>query len=87
MAIAKATAPAPAAERAAGLADPEDAFLRYAARLSQPTRYEPDSPTLGVSEYEYGMYKAIHESDSSATELLHAGSALSYRHVPGACDY
>jgi hypothetical protein len=34
MAIAKATAPAPAAERAAGLADPEDAFLRYAARCS-----------------------------------------------------
>jgi hypothetical protein len=35
MAIASATAPAPAAERTAGLADPEDAFVRYAARLSQ----------------------------------------------------
>jgi hypothetical protein len=33
------------------------------------------------------MYKAIHESDSSATELLHARSALPYRHVPEACDY
>jgi hypothetical protein len=48
--------------RAAGLADPEDGFLRYVARLSRPTRYDPDGPTLGVSEYEYAMYKAIYES-------------------------
>jgi choline dehydrogenase-like flavoprotein len=50
--------------RAAGIADPEDGFLRYVARLSRPTRYDPDSPTLGVSEHEYAMYKAIYESAS-----------------------
>jgi 3-oxosteroid 1-dehydrogenase len=58
--------------RAAGIADPEDGFLRYVARLSQPTRYDPDSPTLGVSEHEYAMYKATYESASPAAELLNA---------------
>ena len=72
--------------RAAGLADPEDGFLRYVARLSRPTRYDPDGPTLGVSEYVYAMYKAIYES-AAAAQLLNARGALPYRHVPEACDY
>jgi len=73
--------------RAAGLADPEDGFLRYVARLSRPTRYDPDGPTLGVSEHEHAMYKAIYESAFPAAELLNARGALPYRHVPEACDY
>jgi 3-oxosteroid 1-dehydrogenase len=64
--------------RAAGIADPEDGFLRYVARLSRPTRYDPDSPTLGVSEHEYAMYKAIYESASPAAELFNARGALPY---------
>jgi 3-oxosteroid 1-dehydrogenase len=73
--------------RAAGLADPEDGFLRYVARLSRPTRYDPDGPMLGVSEHEYAMYKAIYVSASPAAELLNARGALPYRHVPEAPDY
>jgi len=73
--------------RAAGIADLEDGFLRYVARLSRPTRYDPDSPTLGVSEHEYAMYKAIYESASPAAELLNTRGALPYRHMPDACDY
>src|SRR3954467_10315777 len=33
--------------REAGIADPEDGFLRYTARLSRPQQYDPESPTLG----------------------------------------
>src|SRR3954463_1611246 len=39
--------------REAGIDDPEDGFLRYAARLSRPQRYDPESPTLGLPEWEY----------------------------------
>ena len=51
-------------------ADPEDAFLRYCARLSAPERYDPDSPTLGMDDWEYAGMKAIYASASPAAELL-----------------
>jgi 3-oxosteroid 1-dehydrogenase len=73
--------------RAAGIEDREEDFLRYVARLSRPTSYDPDSPTLGVSEHEYAMYRAIYESASPAAELLNERGALPYRHVAEAYDY
>ncbi|WP_028937459.1 FAD-dependent oxidoreductase [Pseudonocardia spinosispora] len=76
-----------AAMRAAGLTDEKDDFLRYVARLSRPTRYDPDSPTLGLSEWEHSMASAIYDSASDATELLAARDALPYRHCPAVPDY
>ena len=38
-----------AAMRAAGIEDREEDFLRYMARLSRPERYDPDSPTFGMT--------------------------------------
>jgi 3-oxosteroid 1-dehydrogenase len=76
-----------AAMQAAGTPDEEDDFLRYVARLSRPHQYDPESPTLGLSEWEHQMCRAIYASASPATELLRERGALPYRHCAGVPDY
>ena len=73
--------------RAAGLVDDEPDFLRYVARLARPTAYDPSSPTLGLSQWEYDMCRAIYASASPAAELLQEKGALEYRHCPDVVDY
>jgi len=73
--------------RALGLEDREEDFLRYVARLSRPHQYDPGSPTLGLSQWEYGLCRAIHESASPAAELLRERGALPYRHCAEVPDY
>jgi 3-oxosteroid 1-dehydrogenase len=73
--------------RALGQSDREEDFLRYVARLSRPHQYDPDSPTLGLSEWEHGQCRAIYESASPATELLAERDALPYRHCAEVPDY
>jgi hypothetical protein len=73
--------------RASGLEDREEDFLRYVARLSRPNLYDPGSPTLGLSEWEYGLCRAIYESASPAAELLAERGALPYRHCAAVPDY
>src|SRR3954454_9156145 len=73
--------------RALGLVDDEPDFLRYVARLARPTSYDPASPTLGLSQWEYDMCRAIYESASPAAELLAEKGALEYRHCPDVVDY
>jgi 3-oxosteroid 1-dehydrogenase len=73
--------------RELGLRDEEDAFLRYCARLSVPHAYDPDSPTLGMAQWEYDACRAIYESASPAAELLAARDALPYRHCEAVPDY
>jgi len=75
------------AMRELGIEDSERDFLRYVARLSQPTAYDPDSPTLGLSEWDYALCRAIYESASPAAELLAARGALEYRHCAAVPDY
>jgi 3-oxosteroid 1-dehydrogenase len=75
------------AMRAAGLTDEKDHYLRYVARLSRPTRYDPAGPTLGLTEWEYAMASAIYDSASPAVELLAERGALPYRHCPAVPDY
>ena len=75
------------AMRAAGLTDEKDDYLRYVARLSRPTRYDPAGPTLGLTEWEYAMASAIYDSASPAVELLAERGALPYRHCPAVPDY
>src|SRR3954470_21349027 len=65
-----------AAMRDAGIPDPEEDFLRYVARLSRPQHYDVDSPTLGLSEWEFALCRAIYESASPAAELLRERDAL-----------
>jgi glycine/D-amino acid oxidase-like deaminating enzyme len=76
-----------AAMQATGVEDREEDFLRYVARLSRPHQYDPASPTLGLSEWEYAMCEAVYESASPATELLRERDALVYRHCEGVPDY
>jgi glycine/D-amino acid oxidase-like deaminating enzyme len=73
--------------RALGLTDAKEDYLRYVARLSRPTRYDPDSPTLGLTPWEYTMASAIYDSASPAAELLAERDALPYRHCPDVPDY
>jgi hypothetical protein len=75
------------AMRAAGIVDAEPDFLRYVARLARPSAYDPDSPTLGLSQWEYDMCRAIHASASPAAELLAERGALEYRHCAEVPDY
>ena len=76
-----------AAMRDLGIPDPEEDFLRYAARLSRPHHYDPDSPTLGLSEWEFALCRAIYESASPAADLLRERNALPYRHCRDVPDY
>src|SRR3954462_11227221 len=73
--------------RAAGTVDAESDFLRYVARLARPTAYDPASPTLGLSQWEHDMCRAIYASASPAAELLAEKGALPYRHCPDVVDY
>ncbi|WP_148262996.1 FAD-dependent oxidoreductase [Alicycliphilus denitrificans] len=73
--------------RAAGIADPKPDFLKYVARVTRPQFYDPEHPTLGLTQWEYDMCEAIYDSASPAAELLAQKGALPYRHVPFATDY
>lgn len=73
--------------REAGQEDREEDFLRYAARISRPEKYDPNSPTFGASEWEFALYKAIYESTWPAVSLLHERGALRYRWAPTKVDY
>ncbi|HEX6025126.1 MAG TPA: FAD-dependent oxidoreductase, partial [Solirubrobacter sp.] len=73
--------------REAGMEDREADFLRYVARLSRPHQYDPSSPTLGMTEWEYAQCRAIYESASPAAELLAEKDALPYRWCEAVPDY
>jgi succinate dehydrogenase/fumarate reductase flavoprotein subunit len=73
--------------RAIGIEDKKEDCLRYMARLSRPEIYDPKSPTLGMSQWEYDSYAAIYDNASPATELLADKGALEYRHCDFVPDY
>ena len=66
--------------REAGTEDPEEDFLRFAARTARPERYDPDSPTYGQTPWEFDLYRAIYHSAAEAVELLHDRGALRFQH-------
>ncbi|MEV6902969.1 FAD-dependent oxidoreductase [Amycolatopsis sp. NPDC051372] len=73
--------------RALGIEDRFEDFLRYVARLSQPTRFDPASPTAGLTDWEASMARAFYDSAGPAAELLAERGALTYRHCPDVPDY
>ncbi|WIX77873.1 FAD-dependent oxidoreductase [Amycolatopsis carbonis] len=73
--------------RALGIEDRFEDFLRYVARLSQPTRFDPVSPTAGLTDWEASMARAFYDSASPAAEWLAEQGALTYRHCPDVPDY
>jgi 3-oxosteroid 1-dehydrogenase len=70
-----------------GEEDREEDFLRYVARISRPEKFDPNHPTLGQSDWEYALYKAIYESAWPAVKLLNDKGALRYQHAPHWTDY
>ena len=66
--------------REMGVEDPEDDFLRFAARTARPDRYDPESPTLGLGAWEFEGCRALYHSAAEAVELLHDRGALRFQH-------
>lgn len=60
----------------AGIADPKDNALQYMARLAFPTLYRADNPTLGLSDYAYGMLSAFYDNAGPVFKTLHDSGAL-----------
>jgi 3-oxosteroid 1-dehydrogenase len=62
--------------KAAGIADPKEDCLRLMARLSYPTQYDPDSPTLGVPERAYRLFETYYDSAAVAVAELDSIGAM-----------
>lgn len=56
--------------RANGIKDERRDALRYMARLSYPDAYRPDDPSLGLSEFDFGLLTAFYEHASPVVEKL-----------------
>ncbi len=56
--------------RAKGWADPREDCIRYMARLSYPTLYQPGHPQLGLPENEYSLLTAFYDNASSTIDRL-----------------
>src|SRR5690606_4419215 len=75
--------------RSEGLVDDRDAVLRYLARLSRPTRFDPRHRCLGLPDWEYEGLAAFVDNAAIAHESLEAMGALklaSSREI-GVVDY
>lgn len=62
--------------RAAGLTDPKPDALKYMARLSFPSLYDPDSPTLGLPQSNYDLLDTFYDTGSVAIDDLEEWGAL-----------
>jgi succinate dehydrogenase/fumarate reductase flavoprotein subunit len=75
--------------RAAGVEDPRDDALRYMARCSYPTLYNPNDARLGLGELEYSLIATYYDKGAEAFELLDQIGAqkMFWRGVQGNTDY
>lgn len=62
--------------RAHGIDDPRDRALRYMARVSAPTRYDPDDSRLGMTAWEFGLLTTYCDLAPRAVEFLENTGAL-----------
>ncbi len=62
--------------RERGDKDSKEACLRYLIRFSFPQRYNPDSPTLGVSQHAYSLLEAFYDNAAPAIDLLRKEGVL-----------
>jgi len=56
--------------KAKGIEDRKEDCLRYMARFSYPQRFDPTSPTLGVSQGEFELLEAFYDNASNAVDSL-----------------
>jgi 3-oxosteroid 1-dehydrogenase len=67
-----------------GFTDPRPDALKYMARCSFPTRYNPDLPMLGLAEEDYQLLEAYYDSASVVTEELETTGAFRASYFLGA---
>lgn len=68
--------------RARGLTDPRDWALKYMVRLSYPQLYDPESPTLGASQFAYDLIATYYDTGSVAVDAFEQWGALYSRIQP-----
>jgi len=68
--------------RADGIEDPREDCLRYMARLSYPSLYDPQSETLGLPRNEFELLEAYYDRGSEAVDRLHDVGAIKSRYSP-----
>jgi 3-oxosteroid 1-dehydrogenase len=73
--------------REQGVEDRREDVLRYLARTARPARYSPDSPTLGLPEWEYEHLAALYDDAARIFEHLETAGILHQFHVPDFPDY
>jgi 3-oxosteroid 1-dehydrogenase len=73
--------------RQAGIEDPRDDALRYMARLTRPESYDPESPGLGLPEWEYALIEAFYDNAAAADSALVELDALRSVHAVEFPDY
>ena len=74
--------------RAAGLTDTKEDCIRYMARLSRPERYDADSPTFGMTAWEYAALRGdLRQCLARRPSCSRKKGALEYRHCAGVPDY
>jgi 3-oxosteroid 1-dehydrogenase len=62
--------------KAAGIEDPKEDCLKLMARLSYPTHYNPDSPTLGLTERNYKIFETYYDQAAVAVAELDSIGAM-----------
>lgn len=62
--------------RGNGVTDSKEDCLQYMARYSYPEQYDPDSPTLGLSDHGYSLLAAYYDNAAAAVDMLRAKGAL-----------
>lgn len=61
-----------------GIADERDDILRYMVRLAQPTRYDANSPTLGIEQSEFDLMTVFVDNAPKVLETLVQTTGLKY---------
>lgn len=68
--------------RAAGKTDPKPDALKYMARLSYANLYDPNSPTLGLTQHAYDMIATYYDTGSEMVDKFEEWGALISRVQP-----
>lgn len=67
--------------------DPRDMALKYMAKLAQPSLYQADDPTLGLSSHDYSLIAAFYDNAATAIDGLSEAGALDPAHDAEQPDY
>lgn len=65
--------------RQAGIDDRKEDALRYMARYGYPLNYDPNSPTLGLTERNYRILEAFYDNGSSTIDRLQELGATTFK--------